>query len=621
MKDSRRWIAGILAVVLMVVLLPVVSAAEEEAASDSIEAQIRAYADSIDQSGADDDAAWALAGHGISKNGKKLTVDASHPLTATLMNAELTQKALSFACTELIRIMDELHESEIYSAASLMWYESGNSYALYACSSDNDAYTEMLYQVLSYSNGKYNKTNSYDKSLEWMGGTVGYFVHMERTKVTADQTEYQVNVRFTDRFDFDASNSSSVPKALLSLLGSFLFDAFDWEATASFRITAPYECDHSSGSYHWVYDPDTEQIINTVDGEHSENALTRLYVLNEKDERVYYYRLDKTAHLYHDRPWVLEYTVKSPGTFALSPLEKTGTPYPCILNRTKEHLFFHEYERVKLNEQEMKDYGTTKERQSLTHFYGTALKSLFTYSSKYTYTLRLENEIRPDGSNMVYLTVYNQDLAQTVLERTAMDDYYLTESWGKARVFQQDGSSWISGKDIFINYIGNKTDRVPASLKEVTIWENGKGAENPDHLSRVVTKPTCTAEGYTTYTCALCGYSGQEAQTPATGHSFGDWEVVREATAQAPGEQKRTCRDCGHEERTEIPKLESLPGDATCDGEVNALDVILLRQYLAGWNVTVDTRGADTNGDGKINPLDVILLRQYLAGWDVSLGK
>lgn len=61
-------------------------------------------------------------------------------------------------------------------------------------------------------------------------------------------------------------------------------------------------------------------------------------------------------------------------------------------------------------------------------------------------------------------------------------------------------------------------------------------------------------------------------------------------------------------------------GDANGDGKVNGLDVILLRQYIAGWDVTVDPIGGDANGDGKVNGLDVILLRQYIAGWDVTLG-
>ena len=61
-------------------------------------------------------------------------------------------------------------------------------------------------------------------------------------------------------------------------------------------------------------------------------------------------------------------------------------------------------------------------------------------------------------------------------------------------------------------------------------------------------------------------------------------------------------------------------GDVDGDGSVNVKDVILLRQYMAGWNVTVDPNGADCDGDGTTTLKDVILLRQHLAGWNVSLG-
>lgn len=63
-----------------------------------IEKQIRAFADSIDKSNADDDAALALAGHGMSGRGKTLKVGKSHPLTALIMNSETAQQALIRTC-------------------------------------------------------------------------------------------------------------------------------------------------------------------------------------------------------------------------------------------------------------------------------------------------------------------------------------------------------------------------------------------------------------------------------------------------------------------------------------------------------------------------------------------
>lgn len=63
----------------------------------------------------------------------------------------------------------------------------------------------------------------------------------------------------------------------------------------------------------------------------------------------------------------------------------------------------------------------------------------------------------------------------------------------------------------------------------------------------------------------------------------------------------------------------SLKGDINGDGKVNMRDVIQLRQYLAGYEVTIDNGVSDVTGDGKVNMRDVILLRQYLAGYDASL--
>lgn len=56
--------------------------------------------------------------------------------------------------------------------------------------------------------------------------------------------------------------------------------------------------------------------------------------------------------------------------------------------------------------------------------------------------------------------------------------------------------------------------------------------------------PTCTEDGYTVHICA-CGVTVQTDRTPATGHSFGEWETVSEPAGGNPGYREHTCLLCG----------------------------------------------------------------------------
>ena len=63
--------------------------------------------------------------------------------------------------------------------------------------------------------------------------------------------------------------------------------------------------------------------------------------------------------------------------------------------------------------------------------------------------------------------------------------------------------------------------------------------------SEVVTPPTCTSEGYTTYTCSVCGDSYKDKTKPATGHTWGEWEIIDSPKCADDGAQKRSCKTCG----------------------------------------------------------------------------
>ena len=72
--------------------------------------------------------------------------------------------------------------------------------------------------------------------------------------------------------------------------------------------------------------------------------------------------------------------------------------------------------------------------------------------------------------------------------------------------------------------------------------------------TKTVTAPSCTEQGYTTYTCS-CGDSYVGDYTAAAGHSFGAWQVTKEATTEAEGEERRDCANCDAYETKVIEKL------------------------------------------------------------------
>ena len=56
-----------------------------------------------------------------------------------------------------------------------------------------------------------------------------------------------------------------------------------------------------------------------------------------------------------------------------------------------------------------------------------------------------------------------------------------------------------------------------------------------------------------------------------------------------------------------------LYGDANGDGNVNMKDVLILRKFLAGIDVSYVEINSDVNGDGNVNMKDVLILRKFLA--------
>ena len=104
--------------------------------------------------------------------------------------------------------------------------------------------------------------------------------------------------------------------------------------------------------------------------------------------------------------------------------------------------------------------------------------------------------------------------------------------------------------------------------------------------------------------CTICG----EKYGDFAEHSFSEWKT------NAEGKRTKVCSACGK-------VANFMYGDLNYDGKVNAIDLTILRRYLARYSDKIDIAVADFNGDGKVNTLDLMLLRRFLVGYDSVLGK
>ena len=114
---------------------------------------------------------------------------------------------------------------------------------------------------------------------------------------------------------------------------------------------------------------------------------------------------------------------------------------------------------------------------------------------------------------------------------------------------------------------------------------------------------------------------GQDESDPAVNEATSapvDMQQTVETASEPVTESESVPEPESESESISESEKESEPtvisDDVNCDGTFDLMDVMLLSQYLVGFDVTIDETAADVDCDEKITVVDLILMKQHLAG-------
>ncbi|MBQ3214579.1 MAG: hypothetical protein IJB11_00515, partial [Oscillospiraceae bacterium] len=262
-------------------------------------------------------------------------------------------------------------------------------------------------------------------------------------------------------------------------------------------------------NFYWQAQDD--QMANITSDGYSSNEATLLggTISGGSFTQSGYLRLEESVVLTHDRPWSVCWQAEGQATMMLLSASNTNNMInaPYVFCTTAQNL-------VVLGER----------KDGAHHNYGIDLsKHGITVIEPHSYCLT--NRVAADGSNMVYLSVDGTEIGP-------MNNYF------EGTATTNTTSDWVNGKDFVFSYMGTKNFPLKNTLSYVEVFEGRAHSYNA-----VVTAPTCTTDGYTTYTCTDCGHSYIDDMVTATGHSY-TADVTAPGCASA-GYTTYTCADCG----------------------------------------------------------------------------
>ena len=154
----------------------------------------------------------------------------------------------------------------------------------------------------------------------------------------------------------------------------------------------------------------------------------------------------------------------------------------------------------------------------------------------------------------------------------------------------------MEADSIVIDAYTGMTEGYSFTLKRLSF---GNEAPKPhEHAyEAVITDPTCTEKGYTTYTCA-CGESYTADETEATGHKWDEGVVTKEPNETENGVKTFTCTVCGATKTEIILPLDNPECPGAIFSDMPAED----HWAHKGIDYCVANKLMNGTGEGKFNP-------------------
>ena len=625
---KRRLLACLL-ILAMLPCFPTAQAAEEATMESIIASQYDAFAATVYQENAANNALDQLLDHGFYGKGKNLSLDQTSPVAAAMFHTGHFRNFMIQAISHGISRLDRFQADETMVGCRYMlgWHDFGREYNLYSMQYNetatltDDFPEEMLIPNSLYTGPK----NKNDEALVLTAGSVSCIVRLHLLETTFSQRTCRVDIQILDSFSFSSDYSIAEEKGfnttfskLLCVLGPLIgLKSYEWSINTSFTVVVPNNCAHSADSYRWEKQG---AYLESLDNSAPMSRHIEQYDGNDH----FYYSLETPLVLSHSLPWAVEFRADAARYFSLTCGNANYANSNTFLYKGLDRVYFDESIY----------YGTVDPKTGYTtwSYYAREQVTVPTEAGEFPtsgyHTYRLENRLNEDGTNQIYLFVDGEVFG-------VFSARYRYESEDRSQNPLPDDPMWLSGKDIVVGYIMNRDICYPTSPVEYLQID----LSTDKSLSVIQTTThaaNCAQPAMETRECILCGAVETVETAPAAGHKE---EVIPGKAASctdAGMTDGKFCGVCGEilVAQTEIPShghaTEILPGKApTCvgsgltEGKKCSLcgEVLIAQENLSALGHSFENgfcsrcAGADPNwlpgdadGDGRLSYQDALVI-------------